>query len=179
MTISRTGSKSQGAGFTLIEILIAVSILAIGTVGILRSYTMSVTAMERARRNIDAAYSLKTVMGDIEEKCITQGGAAAGSASGEISLSGEDDGDGGSYGKWRWNEEVRQIDFQAAASESGSSEDAQTEEASTEAASAVETSTEDETRSLSEVSLTVTDALRGSEKNVGLVTYVESKIAES
>jgi len=176
MTISRTGSKSQGSGFTLIEILIAVSILAIGTVGILRSYTMSVTAMERARYSIDAAYSLKTVMGDIEEKSIALGGTAPGSASGEISPSGEGD---GSYGKWLWNEEVRKIEFQIAEPKSSSAADVQADAASTAGAATEGASTEKKICSLSEVSLIVAEDSRGPEKNVGLVTYMESEIAAS
>ncbi len=154
MTISRTGVRgrlSGRPGFTLIEILIAVSILSFGMMGILRAYSASVTAMENAQYSIDAAYLLKAVMGGIEEKAITQRGTPAGTSSGNLD-------------KWLWNTEVRQTELQVNPSTDNT---------------VSETTDEPEGYYLNEVSLTVANPMRNPAKNINLTTYMESESVES
>lgn len=61
-------------GFTLIEVLLAVSILAIGIVGVLRSYSMSISALKIYRGNIDAVCLLKEKMVEIEQEAVKENG---------------------------------------------------------------------------------------------------------
>ena len=53
-------------GLTLIEVLLAVSILAIGIVGVLGGYASSITALEAGQYNIDAVNLLKMKMAEVE-----------------------------------------------------------------------------------------------------------------
>ena len=69
-------------GFTLIEVLLAVSILAIGLVGILRAYATSTSAMEKSQYDMDAVFLLKTAMGQMEEKALTEGNIVPGVSDG-------------------------------------------------------------------------------------------------
>ena len=172
MTISRIGNKHLPGrpGFTLIEILIAVSILAVGIMGILRAYSASVTAMENATYGIDAAYSLKTVMGVIEEKAIIDKGTSSGTSSGELAPSGESGESSSRYDKWRWNMDVRQTALQIKAP---------VDETTDEAAAATAVTAAEETGYfLNEVDLTVVNPARSPAKNINMVTYMESESVE-
>ena len=105
----RTGSKK---GFTLIEVLLAVSILAIGLVGVLRSYSTSTNAMERALYDMDAVFLLKKVMGQIEEQAIVRGGSIVpGGESGEFASVDEVPGQQKRSDPWLWSESVSKLDF--------------------------------------------------------------------
>jgi prepilin-type N-terminal cleavage/methylation domain-containing protein len=53
-------------GFTLIEVMAAVVILAIGIVGVLQAYAGSITTLEVGQFNINAVSLLKEKMADIE-----------------------------------------------------------------------------------------------------------------
>lgn len=53
-------------GLTLIEVLLAVSILAMGITGVLRGYASSIATLEVAQYNIDAVNLLKEKMADVE-----------------------------------------------------------------------------------------------------------------
>lgn len=77
--ILRIGNK----GLTLIEVLLAVSILAFGIIGVLRAYAVSIATLEIGQYNIDAVSLMKQKMVDtekmilemaLEEEKIPQGG---------------------------------------------------------------------------------------------------------
>ncbi len=99
-------------GFTLIEVLMAISFLAIGVVGVLRAYSTSVTAMEISQYNIDAACLLKTVMGDVEEKSINSWrGMLAGRSKGAYTASTDIKTGTTCPGKWQWDKEAPRTDL--------------------------------------------------------------------
>jgi len=54
-------------GFTLIEVMMAVVILAIGIVGVLQAYAGSISTLEVGQFNINAVNLLKKKMSDIEQ----------------------------------------------------------------------------------------------------------------
>ncbi len=60
--ILKTGNK----GLTLIEVLLAVSILGMGITGVLRGFASSIVTLEVAQYNIDAVNLLKEKMADVE-----------------------------------------------------------------------------------------------------------------
>ena len=53
-------------GLSLIEVLLAVSILAMGITGVLRGYASSIATLEVAQYNIDAVNLLREKMADVE-----------------------------------------------------------------------------------------------------------------
>ena len=53
-------------GLSLVEVLLAVSILAFGIVGVLRGYASSIVTLEAGQFNIDAVSLLKQKMAEIE-----------------------------------------------------------------------------------------------------------------
>ena len=53
-------------GLSLVEVLLAVSILAMGIVAVLQGYARSITAMEAGQYNIQAVNLLKTKMAEAE-----------------------------------------------------------------------------------------------------------------
>lgn len=109
--ISRIGNEDQVSGFTLIEVLLAVSILAIGLVGVLRVYATSTTAMEKAQYDMDSVFLLKTAMGQIEEKALTHGDIVPGVSEGEFTSNGEAPLDMKRSDRWLWSEEVQRMDL--------------------------------------------------------------------
>jgi len=54
-------------GFTLIEVMTAVVVLAIGIVGVLQAYAGSISTLEAGQFNINAINLLKQTMGDVEQ----------------------------------------------------------------------------------------------------------------
>lgn len=146
----------------------AVSILAVGTVSVLRAYSTSVSAVERAQYNIDAACLLKAVMGSVEEKAVTQKGTAQGESSGELTSSSDIKMDTAQSGKWQWSVEIRDSGLRA-------------EEPEKEAASAEGLSEEEEepAYTLNEVKLTVVNYERTPSNKVSAVTYMEAVSAGS
>ena len=96
-------SLSPERGFTLVEVMLAVTILAFGIVGVLRGYTTSVGALEASQKAIEAVCSLKEKMADFEKEAIEEGGLLVGADSGELDTA---------YGSgWRWESEVSALDF--------------------------------------------------------------------
>ena len=106
--ISRIGSKK---GFTLIEVLVAVSILAVGLVGVLRAYATSASVMERAQYDMDAVFLLKTAMGQIEEKAMTEKKMVPGTTNGAFATINEAGLDRTRSDRWLWSQEVQKMDL--------------------------------------------------------------------
>lgn len=59
-------------GLTLIEVMTAVVILAIGTMGVLRAYAGSISTLEIGQFNIDAVNLLKETLSDVEQVILEQ-----------------------------------------------------------------------------------------------------------
>lgn len=76
----RIGSR----GFTLIEVMLAVSILAIGIIGVLRAYSTAVNALGVGQENIDAVCLLKEKMSEIERLVLEGEGISPGTSSGRF-----------------------------------------------------------------------------------------------
>jgi len=85
-------------GFTLVEVLLAVSILALGMVGVLRAYAAVVTGLEAAGYSLDALCLLKEKMADIKREAIEEGGVQPDSDGGRFS-------DG--YENFIWSKDIR------------------------------------------------------------------------
>ncbi len=93
-------------GFTLIEVLLAVTLLALGSVSILRAYGTSTDAMERAQYDLDASLLLHTAMADFEETTLTQGDPVPGISSGAFPASG-----GKIEAAWAWRRQFQKLDI--------------------------------------------------------------------
>ena len=65
----RNGSVS---GLTLIEVLMAVSVLAIGTVGVLSAYAGSISVLEAGQYSIDGVHLVKQKMADVEQMLLEE-----------------------------------------------------------------------------------------------------------
>ena len=84
---SETGSNK---GFTLVEVLLAVSILSIGIVGVLRGYATSINALGIAQESANAVCLLKEKMLEIEQIALEQKGIETGRSSGEFKDDGQE-----------------------------------------------------------------------------------------
>ena len=71
-------------GLTLIEILITVSILAIGIIGVLQAFAGSLAALEVGQNNISAVNVMKQKISDVEGMLLEQKELPSGSESGII-----------------------------------------------------------------------------------------------
>jgi len=69
LMILRIGNKK---GLTLIEVMAAVVILAIGIVGVLQAYAGSISTLEIGQFNIDAIKLLKQKISDVEQAILEQ-----------------------------------------------------------------------------------------------------------
>jgi prepilin-type N-terminal cleavage/methylation domain-containing protein len=87
-------------GFTLIEVLVALVILAVGIVGIGRSYVTSVGALGIGRESTESLCLLKQKISEIELGAIEAGGIDAGYSSGSFE---------GDYSDYEWEAEVRPV----------------------------------------------------------------------
>ncbi len=63
--------KSLSA-FTLIEVILAVSILAFGLIGVVKAYIVSVDALEVSQYIIDTTYLLNEKLAEIEQEIIEE-----------------------------------------------------------------------------------------------------------
>ncbi|OGX38869.1 MAG: hypothetical protein A3C36_00910 [Omnitrophica WOR_2 bacterium RIFCSPHIGHO2_02_FULL_52_10] len=88
-------------GLTLIEVMLAVSVLSIGIVGVLRAYASSVATLESGQYNIDAVNLLKRKMADVQQNLLEQGTEASKSDSGNFE---------GIYQDFLWSWEIRPTD---------------------------------------------------------------------
>ena len=64
--------------------MLAVSILAIGIVGVLRAYAGSITTLEVGQFTIDSVNLLRQKMTDVQQMLLEKGEAASSSDSGEV-----------------------------------------------------------------------------------------------
>ncbi|MBN2453426.1 MAG: prepilin-type N-terminal cleavage/methylation domain-containing protein [Candidatus Omnitrophica bacterium] len=187
--LSRQGlrpPRNDRMGFTLIEVLVAVSALAIGTVAITRVYSASLNAMETAQYNIDAVSLLKAAMGQAEEKAIADGGTSEGSASGEFASIDGMKVDMGRSDSWQWSREIKASGLQVTVKKESAPDESSEDGASGDSASgsAAEDSTGDsataaeEEYALNEVVITVVNPWLNPAKKLSLTTYMEAKSAE-
>jgi type II secretion system protein I len=80
--MSRIGNRKKG--FTLIEVLLAISILAFGTISVLRAYGASVRILTIEEDSRDAVYLLREKMREIEMEALEEGGILPGTSSGRF-----------------------------------------------------------------------------------------------
>ena len=147
MTILRIGNRSA---FTLIEVLLTVTILAIGMIGVLRAYTTMINATEAAQYSIDAACLLKAQIGRIEEDAIIARGVLPCAKTGSIASDSNIRVDSNYPNDWEWSEKVVKANIAAGKIK------------------------KEPKYYLNEVTLTVINASRNPAKSAGLVTYMRS-----
>ena len=87
--MSETGSK----GFTLIEVMVAVTVLAIGSIGVIGAYAGLINALEAADYSLETIGHLKEQMFEMERKAIESGSLTFMPAKGKIK---------GEYGNYKW-----------------------------------------------------------------------------
>jgi hypothetical protein len=78
--------------------MLAVSILAIGIIGVLRAYTTSVDALGVGQENIDAVNLLKEKMTEIEQDALEQEGISPGTSTGEFE---------GNFTGYKWELDIK------------------------------------------------------------------------
>jgi len=96
-----TGGSKSGlfkAGFTLIEVMIAVTILAIGMVGVIRGYAAMVNALEVGDYSIETVCLLKERMFEAEREAIEEEYPFPAINTGKID---------GEYGEYRWKTVIK------------------------------------------------------------------------
>lgn len=97
-----SGTGNNKFGFTLIEVMLAVTVLAIGIVGVIRAYTTAVDGLKAAECSIEEVCLLKEKMSEIEEEYIEQSGVIAGTESGEFA---------GDYAEYGWESDIAAVKF--------------------------------------------------------------------
>jgi type II secretion system protein I len=83
-----TGWRVFLVGFTLVELLVTVSILTIGVISVLRSFLSVSGAFSRSNNLFNAAWYLEKKISDIEEEAIKEEGLEAGREEGEFNIEG-------------------------------------------------------------------------------------------
>ena len=68
--------------FTLVELLVAVSILTVCLVGVLGAYARSAEALKRAQDNLEAVSLLKRLVGELEMEAVREEGLSSGTRRG-------------------------------------------------------------------------------------------------
>jgi prepilin-type N-terminal cleavage/methylation domain-containing protein len=94
----RTGGRGQSfvsflnpeKGLTLVEVLLAVSILAMGIVGVLRGYASSIATLEAGQYTIDAVNLLRMKAAEVEILISEKEGISQESGSGSFEAPFED-----------------------------------------------------------------------------------------
>ena len=79
-------SNYFGAGFTLIELTVAVSILVVGIIVVLRSFLAAATALDTCQNRIEAVRFAWSKMAEIELKAKENNGVETGTDQGSVSL---------------------------------------------------------------------------------------------
>ncbi|MFH0763892.1 MAG: prepilin-type N-terminal cleavage/methylation domain-containing protein [Candidatus Omnitrophota bacterium] len=97
-----TENRKPRYGFTLVEAMVAVTILAFGTIGVLRAFAMAVTAVEAGQYSVDAMCLLRERMAGIEKDALEGTALTAGVYNGEFD--GKDSG-------FKWQTVVQPLNF--------------------------------------------------------------------
>lgn len=66
-------------GLSLVELMVAVSILCVGIVLVIRSFLTAMAALEHSQNKISAIHFLEKKMAELEQKAIEEGGIESGS----------------------------------------------------------------------------------------------------
>ena len=136
---------SPEKAFTLIEVMLTITILAVGIIGVLRAYAVSINVMKIGQYSIDSLCLLKQKIAEIEQEAIEK----------ETLLPGVDGGRfKGRYKDFEWKSQVKELYFL----------DIQTEEEG----EPIELKPD-----LNEVKVTVTNEHAMPVRKFSLVTYVE------
>ena len=101
MMMSATGSEN-GKGFTLVETLLAVTILAVGIVGVLRAYAAAVNALEASMYTQEALCLAKEKMAEVEETAIEENGTVPAKERGSFE---------GRYKCFKWESDIDTTDL--------------------------------------------------------------------
>ncbi len=80
--------SSETTGFTLVEMMVAVCVLAIGITLVSRSFINTVSVMDTMQNRIAAAYFLGARMNGIEEAALNKDGLKIGDLSEETTING-------------------------------------------------------------------------------------------
>ena len=148
----RTGSK-RISGFTLIEVLTAVTILSIGIIGVIRAYVTLINGIEASRFTVETSYLLKEKIADVEKEAIENFGGAPGSKGGTFS---------GDYVSYRWQTETSDVKIEHA----GAKEKPKVE--------VKEKTKKGPPETLRKVHVLVMNNEPGSSRKLSLYTYMES-----
>ena len=89
-----TGARTHGRGFTLVEVLVALIIVALGTAAMLSALASSARAAERIRERMIAGF---VAMNRLTETRLEPEFPGVGRREGEIEMGGS---------RWAWQEEV-------------------------------------------------------------------------
>ncbi len=73
-----------GQGFTLIEVVLAVAILAFGIVGVIHAYGISVRALSAEQKVMDTIFLLGKKMADVELESLMKDGVVSGVSRGKF-----------------------------------------------------------------------------------------------
>ena len=98
----RIGSRRA---FTLIEVLLAATILSVGMIGIIRAYVTLLNGIEVSGFAVEASYLLKEKIADVEKNAIENFGVTPGTKSGSFT----DD-----HSRFRWEVEVKDVGLKTA-----------------------------------------------------------------
>jgi prepilin-type N-terminal cleavage/methylation domain-containing protein len=91
---------ARAAGFTLVEILVTVVVLAVGIVAVLEALQNSVTALDASRENLTAHRIIAEKLSEFEEQALSRGGLRQGSQGGrELEP----------HGEYLWQAAVRRV----------------------------------------------------------------------
>ena len=99
--ISSVAPRNDTVGFTLIELMIAVTILAFGLVGVIRAYVVMIDVLENADYRLEAVSVLENKMAELEMKAIEAGNVPAGTTGGKLKMWGTN---------YAWNMDVQVVD---------------------------------------------------------------------
>ncbi|MFC1807844.1 prepilin-type N-terminal cleavage/methylation domain-containing protein [Candidatus Omnitrophota bacterium] len=69
-----TAHRTPNRSFTLIELMLAVTILAFGLVGIIQSYSAMITGLTIAQKSLDTVCILKEALAEVQSKAAQNGG---------------------------------------------------------------------------------------------------------